>query len=65
MRRRLVLLSLMSLALVGVGCYFIWPPLALVVPGCLMWVDLFTAGLLNVNAGGTARDGQSGNQVRG
>lgn len=32
-------LALLPLALIGVGCYLVYPPAGLVVPGLLAWWD--------------------------
>lgn len=33
-------LAAASLGLIGYGCWHIWPPLAALVPGALVWIDL-------------------------
>ena len=42
----IILLAIASLLAIAVGCYFAWPPAALIVPGALVWLDLTLTGLV-------------------
>lgn len=39
-----VYLAAGSLLVIGIGCYFVYPPLGLIVPGALVWVDMTIEG---------------------
>ena len=43
-RPLLIALAVLSLALVGVGCWLAYPPAGLIVPGLLVWLDLALTG---------------------
>ena len=38
-------LAVTSRGAVAAGCWMIWPPLGLLVPGGLVWIDLTIRGL--------------------
>ena len=41
MSRALVIsIALASLAVIGIGCWMAYPPLGLIVPGVLVWIDV-------------------------
>ena len=44
-RTLIISIALASLTAIGVGCWMAYPPLGLIVPGALVWLDMATTRL--------------------